>query len=512
MKHQTVTRLPLICISIILFTSAPMFTLRSLGEDGRETLSTESPNVILLLADDMGMNGPAVYGSDLHETPNIDRLAAEGVRFTNGYAACTVCSPTRAAAMTGMYPARTRVTNWITGTKMPYAQLSPPDWTLQLEHHHTTIAEALKAAGYQTAHVGKWHLGDEPFYPEHQGFDVNIGGNSQGSPSGGYHLPNKIDLPRAKEGEYLTDHLTLLATEWITETQKTGDPFFMYFAYYNVHTPIQGRADYTEHYQKKIDARDPKGPEPIHTNAEFAAMHHSVDDSVGQILDTLDKLGIKDNTLVIFTSDNGGLSHKIDNTGVLNPTGITSNFPLRRGKGSAYEGGHRVPFIIAWPGHIPSGVVSDTPIGTVDLYPTILDITGVAGNADHNAKVDGAALTSHLKDPASPLPARDLHWHFPHYHAGVNGPYSAIRRGDWKLIERHETPDEPELYNLKDDVSEQTNLAATNPEKTSELQKALHDWRTSIDAQMPSPNPNHNPNSPRTNAKTKAKQTSYSKL
>ncbi|MEM7146675.1 MAG: sulfatase [Verrucomicrobiota bacterium] len=504
MNTQTVTRLPTLWLTAFLIASLSLAAAEPHPDQTARPEPAEGArlNVVLLLADDMGLNGPTVYGSDLHETPNIDRLAAEGVRFTNGYAACTVCSPTRAAAMTGMYPARTRVTNWISGTKMPYAQLSPPDWTLQLEHHHTTIAEALKADGYQTAHVGKWHLGNEPFYPEHQGFDVNIGGNSQGSPSGGYHLPNKIDLPRAKDGEYLTDHLTMLATEWITETQKTGDPFFMYFAYYNVHTPIQGRADYTEYYQKKIDARDPDGPEPIHTNAAFAAMHHSVDDSVGQILDTLDKLGIKDNTLVIFTSDNGGLSHKIGADGVPNPTGITSNFPHRRGKGSAYEGGHRVPFIIAWPGHIPSGVVSDTPIGTVDLYPTILDITGVDGNADHNANVDGVALTAHLKDPASSsLPARDLHWHFPHYHAGVNGPYSAIRRGDWKLIERHETPDQPELYNLKDDISEQTNLASSNPEKASELQKALNDWRTSIDAQMPSPNPNHNPDSPRTNAK-----------
>lgn len=443
----------------------------------------EKPNFIFLLADDLGWNGLGCYGSDLHETPNLDQLAAEGVRFTNGYAACTVCSPSRAAILTGMYPARLHVTNWISGTKMPFAKLTPPDWTLQLELHHTTLAEALRDEGYHTAHLGKWHLGEEPYYPEHQGFERNVGGMHGGSPPGGYFLPNNLDLPKAKEGEYLTDHLTDRALEIIEDWKD--EPFFMYFPYYNVHTPIQGKPELVEYYQGKVK------PDGIHTNPTFAAMVHSVDESVGRIQAKLKELNLSDNTVIVFTSDNGGLSQRNGKS-----TGITMNTPLRRGKGASYEGGTRVPLIVKWPGVSPAGKVCNTPVSGVDFYPTFLEIAGAKGNADHNAKVDGVSLTSLLKDPSAPLKRENLYWHFPHYHAGGDSPYAAVRNDNFKLIEFFEDGT-LELYDLSEDPSEEKNLAQTMPEKAQELLKNLHDWQASVGAQMMTENPDYDPDKAR---------------
>jgi arylsulfatase A-like enzyme len=441
----------------------------------------DRPNVIVLLADDLGWTGVSCYGSDLHETPNIDRLARRGVKFTDAYAACTVCSPSRAALMTGKYPARLRVTDFLTGQFRPYAKLMIPEWTKRLEHDEVTLAEALKAAGYRTGHVGKWHLGYEGGMPEDHGFDVNMGGLS----SYGYILPNK-NYPNAKKGEYQTDKLTDEALEFIEES-KDG-PFFLYFGYHVVHTPIKGRADLVAYYEKKIGGRT----DLKHANPVYAAMAASLDMSVGRIMDKLDELGLADNTLVIFTSDNGGLSMRDKK-----PTGFVDNHPLRRGKGSSFEGGHRVPFIVRWPGVAKAGAESDELISTVDIYPTVLAATGAAGVASHNANVDGVDLAGVIKNPAGSLGRDALYWHYPHYHAGGidEGPYGAVRSGDWKLIEFYEDM-RVELYNVKEDLGESYNLASREPKRADQLRAMLRGWRDEVAAQMPFPNTNYDPKRP----------------
>lgn len=438
------------------------------------------PNIVVFLADDMGWTGPGCYGSDLHLTPHLDQLAASGMKFTDGYAACTVCSPTRASVMTGKYPARLHLTDWIKGQNRPQAKMVIPDWTMYLDLEETTIAELLKSQGYKTCHVGKWHLGDEPYWPEYQGFDENVGGTDSGSPRGGYHLPNGI-YKDARKGEYLTDRLTDDAIAFIEASvdanfdAEKDEPFFLNFDYYTVHTPIQGKADYIKAYEERLR------PGQKHSNPIYAAMHQSLDESVGRVLDKLDELGIADSTVIFFLSDNGGLSHKFGKE-----TGIVDNAPLRRGKGSAYEGGHRVPFIVRWPGVTQSNSVSNEPVCSVDLLPTICSIVGVKPGL-----IDGVDLTPVLNDPHAGLDRDALYWHYPHYHAGgdgldglAQGPYGAIRQGDWKLIEFYEDM-RFELYNLANDISESNNLATTHPELAEELRAKLHQWRKEVDAQMP---------------------------
>ncbi|MEK6235089.1 MAG: sulfatase [Planctomycetales bacterium] len=471
------------------FPLAAALALACWGLVAELAFAAEKLNVVFLMADDLGWNGPRFQGSDLHETPSLDRLAAEGMKFTDAYAACTVCSPTRAAVLTGQYPARLHLTDWIAGQRRPFAKLKIPDWTKQLEHSRVTLAEALQAKGYSTAHVGKWHLGAQPFYPEHQGFDVNVAGNSSGSPPGGYFLPNKLNLPGAKQGDYLTDRLTDEALE-IIERWKDR-PFFLYFPYYTVHTPIQGKKELVKRYASKVK------PDSKHRNPTYAAMVHSLDESVGRITAKLKELGIARRTVIFFTSDNGGLSQR---NGKL--TGITDNFPLRRGKGSAYEGGVRVPLVVRWPGVIQPGTVCREPVCSIDYYPTVLQLTGVSGDPKHNRDVDGRSLAPILKDPKSKLDRDAIYWHYPHYHAGGDSPYGAVRAGDWKLIEFYEDMS-VELYNLRDDLGEADNLVARMPDKADELRKQLHAWRSSVDAQMPTPNPNYDPQKASSQAKKK---------
>ncbi|MDH3584675.1 MAG: sulfatase [Phycisphaerae bacterium] len=448
--------------------------------------SDERLNFIFLLVDDWGWTDAGCFGSDLYQTPNIDRLAREGMKFTNGYAACTVCSPTRAAVMTGMYPGRTRVTDWIPGHGRSNAPLQIPKWTQRLEHRHVTIAEAMKASGYATLHVGKWHLtprSDDPnvvgpYYPEKHGFDVNIAGNQWGAP-GNYFWPFKrskgsglsarvANFPEGgKEGDYLTDTLTTEALKVIEGWRDK--PFFVYWPYYNVHTPIQGKKEVAAKYKARIKAG------MRHRNAVYAAMVESVDDSVGRIQSSLDRLGIADRTVIFLTGDNGGL----DRRG--NPT---ENKPLRAGKGSAYEGGVRVPLMIKWPGVTPAGSVSDEPVISVDYYPTILSLAGVTGDAKHNQRVDGLSLVPVLKDPEAKLDRDAIYWHYPHYHGGGSVPHSAVRARDWRLLEFHHDM-RVELYNLREDVGEAKDLAASNTAKADQLRKKLHAWRASVKAQMP---------------------------
>ncbi len=440
------------------------------------TQKDQKTNVILFFIDDMGWTDLGCYGSDLYETPNIDRLAAEGVKFTNAYSACTVCSPSRAAIMTGKYPARLHLTDWIQGSKRPKAKLKVPDWQMYLDTTEVTLAKALKEGGYSTAIFGKWHLGDAPkYWPESHGFDVNIGGYRWGAP-GSYFYPyhgNRRDkmhppnLEQGKEGEYLTDRLTDEAIGFI-ETNK-NQPFFMYFPHYAVHTPIQAHDSLIRYYQGKIT------DENRHQNAKYAAMIHSVDQSVARIRNTLSVLGLDKNTAIFFTSDNGGLELRE----------ITDNWPLRAGKGSSYEGGVRVPFIAHVPGITSGGTVSDLPIIGMDLYPTILSLAGLPV-----VENDGINLHTHLKSTNNKLSRSSLFWHYPHYHPGGATPYSAVRVGNHKLIEFFEDGT-MELYKLDDDIGESNDLAETSPEIVDQLHSALQTWRAEVGAQYPFLNPNY---------------------
>lgn len=454
-------RLPLL-LSLLLLWSA-------------SSLSATRPNIVLLLADDLGWTGLSSFGSDYYETPNLDQLAENGVKFTNAYSACTVCSPTRGSLMTGMYPARLRLTDFIAGQNRPYAKMTIPDWTKGLEKSRMTIAEALKAGGYRTIHVGKWHLDfpgqSDPGSTTH-GFDV---AHDKPSGSRGYYLNDKQVKELNLESNYTTDYLTDKVVEEIGKSKD--EPFFLYFAYNTPHTPIQGREDIVKYFESKRDESK------IHKNPIYAAMVKSLDMSVGRVMEALKANGVADNTLVFFISDNGGLTQRYNKHDK-----FTENLPLRRGKGSAYEGGVRVPAIAYWPGVTPAGLVSETPIITTDMYPTFLEAAGVSGDSQHNSNVDGSSLVSVFKSPAQSID-RDLYWHYPHYHAGGDGPYSAVKSGDWRLVEFHEDG-KLELFNLRHNLSESVNLAARYPEKLAELKEKLYQWRGSIDAQMPMPNPN----------------------
>ncbi len=457
------------------------------------------PNVILVLVDDMGWMDLACQGSDYYQTPHIDRLAAEGMRFTDGYAACAVCSPTRVAVQTGRYPHRSGVTDWIRsrfqrgGIGTPEANpteyvggknrklLCPPNpyW---MEHEEITIAEALAAKNYKTAYVGKWHLGDEAWYPEAQGFHENRGGCDYGQPPSFFDPYNNpkhkhesiregiYKLPGREEGEYLTyreaDEVEALIREWADQ------PFFIQLSHYAVHTPIQAPEEMAAKYklEGKSDA-----------HAKYAAMVQSVDDAMGQILDTLDELKLNGDTMIIFTSDNGGL------IGRGKTPSPTTNAPLRSGKGYAYEGGVRVPFLVRWPGQIPADKVSAQPVCSIDLLPTILDAADVALPSDRD--IDGLSLLAHLESGGEAALERDtLIWHFPHYRHDP-GPYSMIRKGELKLIKFWEGI--YELYDLKNDIGETKNLAAVMPAVVEEMDRLLVEQLKAEGAKLPKENPEY---------------------
>ena len=472
------------CFGVLMFFFGLPLPLILVGESQADR---QPPNVVFLLADDLGWADTALYGSDLHETPNIDRLARESLRFTNAYAASPVCTPTRASIMTGKYPARLHMTVWHEASANPPLdrRLVPPVTLGSLPHAEVTLAEVLHDAGYMTAHVGKWHLGTAGFYPETQGFDINIGGTFWGAPQtffypyrGTKHFggePRYVPhLEGGKTGEYLTDRLTDEALK-ILDSAK-GRPFFLYMAYHSVHTPIEGKPEVTERYRNKIR------PGLRHKNAHYAAMVHSLDQGVGRILEKLDELGVADNTVVVFTSDNGGYINTFEGQAV------TDNHPLRSGKGSLYEGGVRVPAMVKWPGVTRAGRVSDEPVITTDYYPTLLEIAGLKGDPKHNRTVDGKSLVALLKNPATRLQREALFFHYPHYYYyPTTSPVSAVRLGNWKLLEYYED-NRLELYNLANDLGEAEDLAASEPGKTAELRERLHTWLKSVDAQFPQPN------------------------
>ena len=431
--------------------------------------TAQHPNVIFILVDDLGQTDLGCYGSKFYETPNIDRLAGQGMKFTSAYSACTVCSPTRASFLTGQYPARLHLTDWIAGHERPFAKLAVPDWKQFLPAEEMNIAKAFKSAGYATVSIGKWHLGPSNCFPDKVGFDQNLGGYDRGQPPS-YFAPYKIPtLAEGPRGEFLTDRESAEAVKFIGAHRD--ERFFLYLPHYAVHTPIQAKTNVTAKYRGKIERGGAQ------TNAAYAALVESVDDSVGRILATLDELKLSENTLVIFTSDNGGLLP------------MTGNLGLRAGKGSAYEGGVRVPLLARWPGVIKPGVTSDVPVMSIDFYPTLLELAGLTDAPGHI--LDGQSLAPLLKQTGT-LRRDTLYWHYPHYHPGGATPYSAMREGKLKLVEFAET-DRAELYDLSRDPGEQTNLAEEKTEVVKSLRKKLNKWRESVGAQMATPNPKYDP-------------------
>ena len=450
------------------------------------------PNVIVILVDDMGQTDLSCYGSRFYETPHIDQLAKDGVRFVNGYSACTVCSPTRAALLTGKYPARLHLTDWIAGHDRPKAKLKIPDWQKFLPFEEITLAEQFKAAGYATASIGKWHLtpglkeGDEAYYPEKHGFDINVGGYARGQPPS-YHAPYKIPtLTEGPAGEFLTDREAAEAVKFIEANKEK--PFFLYLPHYAVHTPLGGKPDVIAKYQAKAA----KLPDLKQKNATYAALVESVDDSLGTIRAALKRLKLDEHTIIVFTADNGGLLP------------VTDNSPFRVGKGSAYEGGVRVPLIFHAPGVTKPGTVDTTPAMTIDLYPTVLELAGVK---PLQSLVDGISLAPLLKSGAKPDRA-EIFWHYPHYHPGGATPYSAVRSGDFRLVHFYEDGRD-ELYDLANDVGETKDLATAQPAMAKTLRTRLDAWLKSVDAQLPTKNAAYDPaadaNQGKKNAKAKKK-------
>ncbi len=448
-----------------------------LSASGAQVRSTTKPNIVFILIDDMGWTDGACFGSKYYRTPNLDTLAASGMRFTQAYAACAVCSPTRAAIMTGKYPARLHLTDWIAGEAAPRnSRFRLPVWQQHLPREETTIAEALKQRGYATAYIGKWHLGGPEFYPQHQGFDLNIAGGDIGHPAS-YFWPygetNKSHrVPGLAEqggvaGEYLTDRLTDEALKFITVSRDR--PFYLQLSHYAVHAPLMGKEEDVEEFRQIPGANG-------QSNAVYAAMLRSVDQSVGRLLKKLEELDLADHTVVIFTSDNGGAVH-------FGQPPATSNAPLRLGKGFAYEGGLRVPLILKAPGVTRAGTTCDWPVSSQDFFPTLLELAG-AGKSASSTAMDGVSFAPLLRGQAT-LPRQELFWHYPHYwNGGRVSPYSVARVGDWKLIRFYESGRE-ELYNLHDDLIERHDLAGSQPDKRGELARRLDAWLKEVGAQMP---------------------------
>jgi arylsulfatase A-like enzyme len=447
------------------------------GLSGAAAPAADKPNVVFILADDLGWTDLGCQGSKYYETPNIDRMASQGIRFTSGYTCGPNCQPTRAALMSGKYGPRTGIytVGGIDRFDWKSRPLRPVDNVVNLTPETVTVAEAMKAAGYATAHFGKWHLGqDARHHPLAQGFDESV-------VSMGRHFDfpttPKTDYPK---GTYLADWLTDKSVDFIT--RQKGKPFFLCLHHFGVHSPHQAKPELIEKFKPKPGAGGHKDP-------TYAAMIYSVDESVGRVLKTLDELKLSENTLVIFTSDNGGVGgYAREGIGGKAGGGITDNAPLRSGKGSLYEGGVRVPYLFRWPGRVKPGQTTGEPINSVDLYPTLLEVAGAKPEA--GAVLDGVSylptLTGGTRDRGP------LYWHFPGYLGSAGNtwrttPVGTVRDGDWKLMEFFEDG-RLELYNLKDDLGERTNLAAKMPDRAKELHAKMVAWRKDVNAPMPTPN------------------------
>ena len=499
--------------------------------------TVKRPNIVLFYVDDLGWADVGCYGSTFYDTPNIDALAKSGVRFSDAYAACHVCSPSRASLLSGKYPATINLTDWLPGRRdFPFQKFLNVKINQQLPYEETTIAEALKDIGYKTAIIGKWHLGEDPSNPMAHGFDSHIPDWPKGWPGpGGYIAPFSLKgLEDAKEGVYLTDRLTDEALKYIENNKE--NPFFLYMSHYAVHDPIEGRKDLVEKYKEKLQKTAENGvaeyilegnpdnpsnpskeelellikteaykpykvlPNEIvkikqkQDNVQFAGMVESMDQSLGRIVKKLEDLNIVDNTIVIFYSDNGGMS----GANVGNPKRIvpedkqdmaysTSNLPLRGAKGWLYEGGIRVPLIIKWPEKGKQGAVSSLPVTAVDIFPTIMDMVGSPKSVSNDKEgVDISPVLLGKKMKRGPI-----YWHFPHYsNHGMQSPGGAIRDGDYKLLEYFENGT-VQLFNLRNDIGEQNDLSKIEIKKTRELKLKLHKWREKVGAKMMEPNPDY---------------------
>lgn len=470
----------LLCILTIVICGGPL-----------AALAAEQPKIVLIVADDLGVmdigaNNPHTF----YETPNIDHLASTGMRFTEGYAACPVCSPTRASIITGKYPPHTGITDYI-GRHTPEnwsrnTRLRPAPYRDHLELNETSLAELLKQQGYATFFAGKWHLGDEPYWPEHQGFDFNLGGIDRGGPYGGkkYFSPyGNPRLPDGPPGEHLPDRLASETVDFIRSNQDR--PFFAELSFYSVHTPLMAREVLRKKYEKKRESLETSGPvwgqererevRLIQNHAVYAGMVEAMDQAVGKVLNAIDELGLAENTMVIFTSDNGGLS-----TSEGHPT---SNLPYRAGKGWLYEGGIRVPTVVRVPGMTSPGSVCDVPVCSIDFFPTIAEVVGTPDGAI--PEQDGASLVPLLNGGS--IDRDTLYWHYPHYGNQGGAPGAAIRSGRWKLIEWFEDGSQ-ELFDLANDPGEHSNLAEQHPKIVAKLHSQLEGWQQSLGAIMPEVN------------------------
>jgi len=452
----------------------------------------------VFLADDLGQRDLGCYGSTFYETPNLDRLARESARFTEAYAACPVCSPTRASLLTGLWPQRTGITDYIGAPAVPESwprntRSLPASFADRLDRGIPNLATLLKAAAYTNFFAGKWHLGPEGWWPENQGFDINRGGVDRGGPYGGGKYFSPYANPRLTDGppgEHLPDRLAAETAAFIASNVRR--PFLAYYAFYDVHTPLMARDDLREKYAAKrarlelTDRWGREGPRDVRLSQDhgiYAAMVEAMDAAVGRVLTALDSCGLRESTVVIFTSDNGGLS--------TSEGWPTSNAPLRAGKGWLYEGGIRVPLIVRWPGVTTPGSVIRTPVSSPDLLPTLLDAAGIPATV--RPALDGRSLAPLLR--GEEFPERALFWHYPHYGNQGGAPAAAVRRGDWKLIEWQEDR-RVELFNLASDPSEQSNAAARAPQRLRALREELHAWQREVDARFPQANPRFDPARP----------------
>lgn len=510
------------------FTSA-CYTLINNGKmEGKPTLTTsmlcslaiaaagcvqtgkeeQPPHIIFILADDLGWTDLGCYGSTFYETPNIDRLAGEGMRFTDAYAACPVSSPTRACYQTGKYPARLGMTDYLMGRYHhperkkemdKVCPVLPPALVPNLPLTEKTVGAAFRENGYTTIHVGKWHCAqDSLYFPHRHGYDINVAGCSKGSPGkAGYFSPyDNPYLPDGAEGEYLTDRLTDEAIRLIEENK--GKPFFLNLHYYQVHLPLQAKEDKIKYFEKKarllgldktsVYNRDVpwKRKVPfkvnlaqrrVQSNPVYAAMLSSLDDNIGRLIGALEENGLYDRTVILFYSDNGGLS--------IGANAPTSTLPLNGGKGYLYEGGVRVPLIVKWKGNVTPGSVTCRYVSTPDFYPTLLQMAGIPPMpAQHT---DGVSFVPVLRGD-NQYERGAIFWHYPHYHNQGGRPSGAVRSGDYKLIRYYDT-EELELFDLKNDIGEQVNLAEQEPEKTKELNELLKKWLEDTHSRMPLENP-----------------------
>lgn len=462
---------------------------------------TVAPNIVMILVDDMGWRDAGCFGSSFYETPNIDQLASEGMSFTNAYAACPVCSPTRASLMTGQYPARIGVTNYI--NDKGYSQKGKLIDTPYIDHLPlplTSLASALKEGDYQTWHIGKWHLGNAPYYPDQQGFDVNIGGCHLGHPWTGYFSPYNIPtLQDGPDGEYLTDRLTDEGIQLISQ-RDPEKPFFLNLWYYTVHNPIQAPKEFVQKFKQKAVELGLDNLNPFHvgdffpvemknnkrimrrmiqSNPYYAAMIYALDQNIGRLMTVIRNSDIAENTLVIFTSDNGGLS-----TSEGSPT---SNKPLNEGKGWMYEGGTREPMIAWWPSTIESSSKCHTPITSPDFYPTFVSLAGL--QLSKSQICDGKSFVPLLQGEQLDN-NRSIFWHYPHYGNQGGTPGTSIRKGNYKLIHFYEN-NRDELYNLSTDIAEEFEISKQFPKITTELRNELDNWLQEIEGLIPENNPEY---------------------